>query len=344
MLSLHHTSHSYKKIKVFPKSAFTLNFKGTPLFASASGPSMSLPAMPLEEAKQRIQDVVTEMAGEPENFLKRAIHMVGAGLDTGMQNLFPAVWASAALKIGPLFMLPRGFLSNLLPLASLIMQPFREGKQKLHQLSQDLCATNREIFIKVLTQYYFIKTCGQHPEAWRLVQHPNPHELLRVYQKLSAQTHSKEALLTAQERQLLYEADLSLEQKEVVEPRLQRMLQELNWGLVERILKKPFIQLPFFPRGIKIQFDDFFNLEDRLRCGMKAFSLAQQASPKEMIASFQTAMINCVRSEYNHQGMRIRPNPMAQIQTALHHTQQKLRKSLGLADLNPLQIECTRHV
>ncbi len=292
-------------------------------------------AIPLYEAKRRIRAAVEEMAGEPDDFVLRAVHMTGVAMDTQMQNLFPAIWASASLKIGPWFILPKGILSSVLPLFSWGLQPFQEGKQKLHDLSQQLCETNREIFTQLMTRYYFLKTCGKHPEAWRHLDHDQPHALNALYQRLFDQKSLEKQPLSPEEKQFLYEADLALEQKTVVEPRIQRIIQALDWPFIQKLLKKPKIQLPFFPGHKRIRFHNFFDLADRMRWGMKAFDLARQVSVEQIQKRIVEAMAHHVDgsagyvdsySLFSSPDISHLGSPLAMIQAAKAETQEKMAR------------------
>jgi hypothetical protein len=290
------------------------------------------PDISLDGARRRIQGVVEMMAGEPDDFVKRAVHMAGVAMDTRMQHLFPAIWANASLKIGPWFVLPKGFLSNILPLFARNSQSFQAGKQKLHQLSQQLCETNRDIFTQLMTQYYFLKYCGQHPEAWKFIHHKQPQALHALYQKLFEGQH-----LSPDEKQMLYEADLTLEQEHVVEPQIQKLSQALDWPLIQRLLKRPIIRLPFFPPRTQIRFKDFFDLADRMRCGMKALDLARQTAEHDIQKGIYTALVH-------HFNIRKRgaSSPQEIIQAAHRQTRQKLEQCLEVSNQNGKPIKPDR--
>jgi len=157
--------------------------------------------------------------------------------------------------------------------------PINKELSKVEKLSNGLKNINQKVYLEVYSVYYTIK---QNMEC------SNFKSSVGINDKLSAQI--KRTIiglhLSDEDRLEIYEAIFRHEQTKIVAPQIKALSSKLILNSAERYFYlRPKVRFSYFPNGIAMKFNNFFNTNERIKFGIMAAKIALEVGEELVVDS-----------------------------------------------------------
>lgn len=226
----------------------------------------------LAGAYERIQLQATALAGELADFSQRSAAYHQLYLASGGWNIFPLIAAHGALWGSRYF--DKGMLAGWIFSLQFVFSPaLRMAKLRNLRVFADAFADiNRRVFIQAYSAYHFSALYGEEAGAEQFID-----PLLLQHLNASHRAREQGEALTAERRQVLFEAFFLWEQATIVGPDAQAAVALLDWPSIKYFALRPRVEFLYFPTARHMKFTDFANTQERIEKGFRAYAMAEAA-------------------------------------------------------------------
>jgi hypothetical protein len=233
-------------------------------------------AVPIERLREIHAEIAAEavrISGTTRDALLRAVLYTALYEDSQRNFMFPLVAAHGSLWGVTHTETIDGALGPLRRVS-------RHGRvQRWLEALDDVRDVNRRVFREIYTTWHFTRYYGQHPSAAELV-HP---EVLAVYNRVHTAIRLQRPL-TLDERRDAYFSVFVHEQEDIVDPGLHAAAAAAGKLMLEAF-KRVSPRFAYFPKGERLWFTDFTEVEQRNREGLRALAFAEQMGPDHVFAA-----------------------------------------------------------
>jgi hypothetical protein len=226
----------------------------------------------LQAAHASIASVAVEISGSTLDARKRAIVYYALYEESGGNFMFPLVASHGSLwGVTHTSRIDRQ-LRRALPLS-------RHGRiDRWLAALDDVRDVNRRVFREIYTTFWFTRAYGHHPAAATLVKP----EVLALYNRAHAAV-AEHRLLPYEARRSIYYDVFVHEQNDIVDPGIQAAAEACGTPGLVRVLKHVRPRFAYFPRGERLYFTDFTDVEQRNREGLRACDFAEEVGAARVL-------------------------------------------------------------
>jgi len=235
--------------------------------------------MPKECRFTALTAEATALAGEPDDLMRRAAHYRELYRHSHGNFVFAllaahgAVWAVTHFKRGRS---AARLVASLLPRA--------ERAQKMETFE------TLELAFKELSQQVFIETYRAY---WLTAEESVDAERLPVGLQLAlAACHDARKArrrMDHEERRALYLTFFQMEQEAVVDDCVTKAFNAFDWPLLRYLAVRPIVDFRYFGSFKWLRFQDFNDMKERVRHGVKAYAIAEQMGLENVEAALDEA-------------------------------------------------------
>ncbi len=226
----------------------------------------------LTAAFDSVHQEAAQLAGGLTDLTQRATVYHHVFQHSGGNHAFPLIAAHGALWA-------RGYFPRCLQLGQILSYQFAFSPslrsahlESLDRFADAIRDINRRVCVDTYTNYHFTARFGHHPEASALV---SPQLLPALNQIHAAREAGRQ--LRPDEMRSVFEAHFLYEQQHVVGPTIEAAMADFDWPLVKFFALRPIVRFAYFPARHHLFFRDFSQREERVRHGLEAFEMAQEA-------------------------------------------------------------------
>lgn len=221
---------------------------------------------------QRIHRNAYALAGGLGDLAQRASVYFHLYEDSGRRNVFPLIAAHGALWAAGYF--AKGLRGGQWLSWQYALQPsVRHTKLRaLGQFADCFRDINRRVCAEAYCAYHFAKLYGHTNFAKTVITQP----LLDALNACHASALDR-VTFTADDRKELFAAFFEWEQKTIVAHAVSAAFEEFDWPAVKALALRPKIEFSFLGQGRHLQFHNFSDQTERIRHGMQAYAIAEQA-------------------------------------------------------------------
>ena len=225
------------------------------------------PRLAPEHAILALRARAIALAGEPDDFARRAAHYTALYRHSGGNHAFALLAAHGALW-------GIGYLDRAVRVGHALAALHRDAparRQRLTDFVEAFGEINRRVFVEFWFTYQLTADPALESEARRLL----PTDL---FMALTAAHVARRAdtPLSETERRALFASFFHWEQTQVVAPLIDAAYRALSWPLVAALAARPRIAFAYMPRGTALGFHNFRNTTERLALGLRAFDTASK--------------------------------------------------------------------